>query len=667
MKQFIILIGIMLLVTLVYTGDTGAQSTYKTYDVVKYGAKCDGSTNDTTAVNKAIAAAVAAGGGEVLFPPRTCKANAVLTLGYGVKLKGSGRYNSVLAGFGGSPALQTNGAQYCTFEGIYFLVLDNRTGACVELDGDYDGSNHVGTQGNTFRDCYFDAASRATHAFAVTRTGGGQAQGSENLFINCHFQSALSAGFYSGGANALQNTFVGGNFQSCKYGIDVAYGSVNVYSVGFQNANGGVRAALEAGGWDIRIQESANDHSSIRDCRSESAAFLYVSAYHTVDVVNNNIIAGGINEWAQSTAYSLGTLVKGKTSGNGNGKYYICIGSGTSAASEPSWPATNVAYEANGAITASGTTFTCAGCGSLYSSYLNYGIVVNGAGVAGANLYTTMATYTNDSQWTLGAAAGTTVSGATYRIGAIVTDGTVTWMQYDYNEVYVSGMADFRLNQFGFGRVEIDNGIGTVFSQSFQRNYFTRADWLKGAGINVANSRLTINGNVYYRNGGPNSGGGIGAYAVTTQNGGPAPGTYTSPFAIGGQTLLWNGGAAGTNYAEVGFIPDLANNRVTFSGGKLKLGSSGADVSTILSGTGSLDYAQASANTCETLTLTVTSAADGDTILLGVPNALQSHNSTATFTAWRSAPNTVSVRRCVISADGSNPAAATVRATVIQN
>ena len=93
----------------------------------------------------------------------------------------------------------------------------------------------------------------------------------------------------------------------------------------------------------------------------------------------------------------------------------------------------------------------------------------------------------------------------------------------------------------------------------------------------------------------------------------------------------------------------------------------GAAITKVLTGTGSLDFAQASANACETLTLTVTGAADGDVIELGIPHALANHNTTATFAKWRSASNTVSVRRCVISADGSDPAAATLRATVIQH
>jgi hypothetical protein len=96
-----------------------------------------------------------------------------------------------------------------------------------------------------------------------------------------------------------------------------------------------------------------------------------------------------------------------------------------------------------------------------------------------------------------------------------------------------------------------------------------------------------------------------------------------------------------------------------------KIGS-GAEITKHLSATASLDYAQAGANACETLTLTVTGAADGNPVSLGTPHALANHNTTATFYGWVSATDTVSVRRCVVSADGTNPAAATVRASVNQ-
>jgi hypothetical protein len=63
--------------------------------------------------------------------------------------------------------------------------------------------------------------------------------------------------------------------------------------------------------------------------------------------------------------------------------------------------------------------------------------------------------------------------------------------------------------------------------------------------------------------------------------------------------------------------------------------------------------------------MTVTGAADGDTVSLGVPTALATASTTLAFSGWVSAANTVSVRVCQVAVTGtSDPAAATVRADV---
>lgn len=95
---------------------------------------------------------------------------------------------------------------------------------------------------------------------------------------------------------------------------------------------------------------------------------------------------------------------------------------------------------------------------------------------------------------------------------------------------------------------------------------------------------------------------------------------------------------------------------------------SGTPVLKFLSATGSLDFTALAANSCEVLTITVSGAADGDTVNLGVPNALADVDGATertTFFGWVSGANTVSVRRCNITGTiTADPAAATVRAEV---
>jgi hypothetical protein len=82
-----------------------------------------------------------------------------------------------------------------------------------------------------------------------------------------------------------------------------------------------------------------------------------------------------------------------------------------------------------------------------------------------------------------------------------------------------------------------------------------------------------------------------------------------------------------------------------------------------LSSTGTLDFANLAAIGCEDLTITVTGAALGDTVAIGIPNG--SIVSNGTFTGWVSSTNTVSIRFCTLVS--GDPASGTFRADVWQH
>lgn len=95
----------------------------------------------------------------------------------------------------------------------------------------------------------------------------------------------------------------------------------------------------------------------------------------------------------------------------------------------------------------------------------------------------------------------------------------------------------------------------------------------------------------------------------------------------------------------------------------------GAAIAKVLTGTGSVDFTDLAAGTCETFTITVTGAANGDTVALGIPAAAWATTEYATIQGWVSAANTVTVKRCNITNETtalSDPAAVTIRATVIK-
>lgn len=124
-------------------------------------------------------------------------------------------------------------------------------------------------------------------------------------------------------------------------------------------------------------------------------------------------------------------------------------------------------------------------------------------------------------------------------------------------------------------------------------------------------------------------------------------------------------GAGGNLELDGGDSPSGTDGSVVLAGnrGTVKVGSSGATFTSILSGTATLDF-DLTAVVAEDLTITVTGAADGDVVMLGVPNG--SVTTTVQFTAWVSASNTVTVRARTDAA-GENPASGTFRATVIQH
>lgn len=103
------------------------------------------------------------------------------------------------------------------------------------------------------------------------------------------------------------------------------------------------------------------------------------------------------------------------------------------------------------------------------------------------------------------------------------------------------------------------------------------------------------------------------------------------------------------------------------SAASLNLG--GATLLDVLTNTASLDFGATAAGTCDALTITVTGATDGDPVVLGVPEALMSASAYQTIQGFVSAADTVTVKRCNLTNATTalaNPAAATVRATVLK-
>jgi hypothetical protein len=274
-----------------------------------------------------------------------------------MKLEGAGRLATTFTSSG--IVFATDGCWYSQFTGMTFIS----TGAAAtvfDLDGNVPGHPYAtrGVQGNTFRDIYIEGSNVAVKGLSITRQGnppGPGAQGSENLFINCHFNDCTFANFYSNGFNALNNTFIGGNFQGHQtHGIYAIQGSFHLFSVGFQSTYG--YQQIINGGYDITaIAGGVGDHLTIIACRTESLRFLNGNGSQPPLLMGCNQSAGGSVGWIAGYPYPLHMFYIA-TSPTRGARLYRVTTPGTSGATEPAWPDTGTV--ADGAVVWTQTDFS---------------------------------------------------------------------------------------------------------------------------------------------------------------------------------------------------------------------------------------------------------------------------------------------------------------------
>jgi hypothetical protein len=147
-------------------------------------------------------------------PPGHYKITAPLTVKYlhGGRIIGAGRFVTQIENTAGSSIFITNGCGYSRFEG---MRLTGSAGARI-FDLDWDNSaGGPALQSNTFADLFFDGGAIGIE---IGRSGF---MGSENLFLNCFWLLCSTAGLLTSNANAVQQTVIGGNFQTCGTAIFV--------------------------------------------------------------------------------------------------------------------------------------------------------------------------------------------------------------------------------------------------------------------------------------------------------------------------------------------------------------------------------------------------------------------------------------------------------------
>jgi hypothetical protein len=171
--------------------------------VMSYGATGNGTTDDSTAINNAIAAAVTAGGGVVYFPPGTYAIGSTIVLQSLVTLRGAGRTATTIEGLPGTTMDLVQTHQFTTLTGSNTAAGPYRFGIIgMSLNGNArNGGRCVAIYGYNYiiEDAEFFGAhgdgfySEWCTSGLVPVTAGGES-------MEAHF---FRTTFYSNGGNGL--------------------------------------------------------------------------------------------------------------------------------------------------------------------------------------------------------------------------------------------------------------------------------------------------------------------------------------------------------------------------------------------------------------------------------------------------------------------------------
>lgn len=536
----------------------------------------------------------------------------------------SGR-NVLLQNYSGTLGTALNGFRVATvLSPTTFSVAVNTTTSSVYAGGASEYSTRS-VQQNTFTNIQATGASGTavnTYAVAQNRQGGSSAQG-ENLWINPQLGSSYTA-FYNNGFNALANLILRGDMQDFVTGVFTVAGHVNIIGTSFESTHPYEQATEPSDfGYDILTGlAGVNEHMIVEGIRTESLQFFKGSGTQPTQLNGVAQGVGAVTQWGAFSGYSLHqVLLKNVTVlGISQPHAFFVSTVGTSGAVEPTWPATGTV--ADGSIVWTEMPFRSvnATVAGIVNCDFAGPVVVN--------------------RWL----SSDIVIGSTLSANQTLTATNAQWPRITYPGDATGGSFSTTLNQapniypigqtFKFKRVDatantwsIAGGAATIDGAAFVN--ILPNGWLE--------IQYTDN-NVYKITGSSNA---------LTLNGA----TFASPGTIGGTTP---GAITGTTIT--------ANTSLTINGGTA--------VTKILSATASLNFTALAANSCEILTITVTGAADGDTVTLGVPTALADVDGATertVFYGWVSGADTVSVRRCNVTGTITvDPAAATVRAAVIK-
>lgn len=285
-----------------------------------FGSSLPNGSDDNTADLQAALNAAVSSGDELYLSPGTWRGNISASNVTGVRIRGDSRGKTKLQGIlANTPTLKLEGLWYSN---IRELTIETSLGQPNNAVFAVDKSATQGVQGNTYDNLLINGqgvgdGQKSKFAMSMCEVGSSSAQGSEQNFLNCHFSGATQACYYQIGYNALNNQFVGGNFQNyTKHGIQLVFGSLHLFGVGFQSVSGYQQILND--GWDIVADSGGvGDSLVIAGCRTESLRFFKGNPSQPPCIMSC-LQRSGLMYWYPNTVFSLGDAVQHEN------KLYIC-------------------------------------------------------------------------------------------------------------------------------------------------------------------------------------------------------------------------------------------------------------------------------------------------------------------------------------------------------
>ena len=473
--------------------------------------------------------------------------------------------------------VKMNGFSYSTVSRMQFNGAGTNAGTFPIVDADWDGVQAAGFQAVTFYDCLFQGNS--VNSQIGLRVGVTGNQGSEFTYIDCHWTGFTVAGVRLSNFNALQHTFIGGNFQSnLKYGIWIQGGTVNLLSVGFQTT---LKTQIDNLGADLAIFTVAGgDTSTIKGCRNETGVLVRSTSGHRVIIEGNNVDPF-VAQFQSIHAYTVGQLVTGIIGGNGDGRVYIVTKAGTSAAGEPVW-ANTLSRDEETLSTTSGSNTVSLLTNQVSGSDQGGMMTIAGAGPSGGDLIgfikvinsSTIQLFLDGGFVTPVNASATFTNTARGTWGPVTASGTVNFAPYEFG-VIDFGLGAIRDNNLQWGRVEIASGNQvneiTIENNAFFRSFPVSAD-LHGGPTN--NMQIRNNQKYLGYGGAQITGAGSQDLAPDFNNGGLTKYATKPTDDFGNHAIVFNpGGTGGLNAGTVGIAPGNADGSVAANNSLSVIGS----------------------------------------------------------------------------------------------